>query len=118
MTNARHNTIDYIEIGATDMAVSRAFYATVFDWQFTEYGPSYLGIQHPSGEGEMGGMCPAETVNTGGPLVILYSADIEATLEAVKAAGGTITTETFSFPGGQRFHFTDPAGNELAVWTQ
>ncbi len=48
MTNARHNTIDYIEIGATDMAVSRAFYATVFDWQFTEYGPSYLGIQHPS----------------------------------------------------------------------
>ena len=65
-----------------------------------------------------GGLCPAESVHTGGPLVILFSSDLEATHAAVKAAGGAITTETFSFPGGRRFHFADPAGNELAVWTQ
>ncbi|MCA9547187.1 MAG: VOC family protein [Myxococcales bacterium] len=114
-----HHGFDYIEIAATDMAASRAFYAAAFGWQFTEYAPVYLGIQRPGG-GEMGGLCKAEDerVGGGGPLVILYSADLDATLAAVQRAGGLIVKPIFDFPGGRRFHFVDPCGNELAVWTK
>lgn len=111
-----HHAFDYIEIAATDVAASRAFYEAALGWAFTEYAPVYLGIQRPGG-GEMGGLCLAEgPIGGGGPLVILFSADLDATLAAVQAAGGVIVTPPFDFPGGRRFHFQDPAGNELAVW--
>lgn len=116
MTSHTHHAIDYGEITVTDVAASKAFYATAFGWKFTDYGPDYAGIQ---GVGrEQGGLTKGTPSGRGGPLVILFSTDLDATLKAVRVAGGTITTEPFTFPGGRRFHFTDPSGNELAVWAE
>jgi hypothetical protein len=112
----KHHAIDYIEISVTDMTVAKRFYEAAFQWQFNDYGAEYAGIR--KGDGEAGGLRLADAVTTGGPLVILYSDKLEDTLDAVKKAGGIITTEPFSFPGGRRFHFRDPSGNELAVWTE
>jgi uncharacterized protein len=111
-----HHDIDYIEFGVTDMARSQRFYAEAFDWRFTDYAPEYAGIQRRGG-GEAGGLRLEAEVSTGGPLVILFSADLEATLDRVQKAGGIISQEIFEFPGGRRFHFRDPSGNELAVWS-
>ena len=108
--------IDYIEIYVTDMAETTAFYGTAFGWTFTEYAPTYVGIQKPGG-GEFGGFEQVESVSKGGCLVVLRSEDLEASLAAVEAAGGTILKPIFSFPGGRRFRFADPSGNELAVWS-
>ena len=112
----RHHTIDYVELTVRDLAAAKAFYADAFGWAFTDYGPAYAGIQGP--DREVGGLEQADAVRTGGPLVILYSDDLEASLAAVEAAGGTVSTPPFGFPGGRRFHFRDPSGNELAVWTE
>ena len=111
-----HHGIDYIEFSVSDMEAAKAFYEAAFGWVFTDYGPGYAGIQKAGG-GEMGGLALADEVATGGPLVVLYSNDLEATLAAVQGAGGRIAKETFAFPGGRRFHFLDPSGNELAVAT-
>jgi predicted enzyme related to lactoylglutathione lyase len=109
-----HQGIDYIEFTVTELETARRFYSTAFGWEFNDYGPDYAGIR---GLGrEVGGLRLQAEVTVGGPLVILYSADLDATLAAVRAAGGTIVTEPFDFPGGRRFHFLDPSGNELAVW--
>lgn len=110
-----HHAIDYIEFTVKDAAEAKRFYGAAFGWRFTDYGPDYVGIQ---GDGrEMGGFRQESEVKTGGPLVILYSADLEGTLFKVREAGGQILKEPFSFPGGRRFHFSDPSGNELAVWS-
>ena len=114
----RHHRFDYIELAAPDLAASKAFYAAALGWSFTDYGPAYSGIQRPGGDGEMGGLNPERPAGPGLPLVILYSDDLDATLESVRAAGGEITEGPFQFPGGRRFHFTDVGGNELAVWTE
>jgi predicted enzyme related to lactoylglutathione lyase len=107
-----HHAIDYIEITVTDMDAAKAFYTSAFGWSLNDYGPEYAGIQ---GEGaEQGGL---RLDSAAPPLVILYSEDLEATLDAVTSAGGTIAKPIESFPGGRRFHFNDPAGNELAVWS-
>jgi len=111
-----HHAIDYIEISVTDMHQARRFYEAAFDWRFNDYGSAYAGIRKPGGEA--GGLRLASEVTPGGPLVILYSKDLETTLAKVRAAGGRITTEPFEFPGGRRFHFNDPSGNELAVWSE
>ncbi len=109
-----HHAIDYIEFSVTDVAAAKRFYAAAFGWEFTDYAPVYAGIK--GGDGEVGGLRQVDAVQAGGPLVVLYSTDLEASLKAVRAAGGTIVKEPFPFPGGRRFHFTDPSGNELAVW--
>src|SRR5687767_8968789 len=110
-----HHAIDYIEIAVTDIDAAKAFYASAFGWSLVDYGPDYAGIQ---GEGrEVGGLRRDSEVRAGGPLVILYSEDLENDVEAVTAAGGTIVEPIYAFPGGRRFHFADPAGNELAVWS-
>lgn len=111
-----HHEIDYIEFEVSDMAQSRRFYEVAFDWKFNDYGPGYAGIQKPGG-GEVGGLRLTADGPAGGPLVILYSSDLEQSLEAVRAAHGEVTQEPFEFPGGRRFHFKDPSGNELAVWS-
>jgi uncharacterized protein len=111
-----HHTIDYIEIAVTDLDAAKAFYAAAFGWSLVDYGPDYAGIQ---GDGkEVGGLRRDSEVRAGGPLVILYSEDLERSVEAVTAAGGTIVKPIYAFPGGRRFHFADPAGNELAVWSE
>ena len=111
-----HHSIDYIELAVTDIAAAKRFYTAAFGWQFNDYGPTYAGIQ--GSEREVGGLVQAESVQSGGPLVVLYSNDLEATQQAVLEAGGVLVKEPFSFPGGRRFHFSDPSGNELAVWSE
>jgi uncharacterized protein len=111
-----HHAIDYVEIAVTDVQAAKAFYAAAFGWSLVDYGPDYAGIQ---GDGkEVGGLRRDAEVRPGGPLVILYSEDLERTVEAVTAAGGTIVEPIYDFPGGRRFHFADPAGNQLAVWSE
>jgi uncharacterized protein len=113
-----HHGIDYVEIPTTNMDATKAFYAAAFGWTFTEYGPGYTGyVDHARGDLEAGGFVLQEAVVPGGALVIVFSSDLEATSSRVRDAGGTITKEIFSFPGGKRFHFTDPSGIELAVWS-
>jgi predicted enzyme related to lactoylglutathione lyase len=110
-----HHAIDYIEIAVTDLEAAKTFYASAFGWSLVDYGPEYAGIQ---GDGrEMGGLRLDTEVRAGGPLVILYSSNLEDSVAAVGAAGGTIVKAIEPFPGGRRFHFADPAGNELAVWS-
>ncbi|MCA9190335.1 MAG: VOC family protein [Planctomycetales bacterium] len=110
-----HHIIDYIEINVLDMSVAKRFYEAAFQWKFNEYGDAYAGIQ--KGDGEAGGLRLVETNVTGGPLVILYSINLEESLRQVKEAGGEISLDIISFPGGRRFQFRDPSGNELAVWS-
>lgn len=110
-----HHGINYIEFTVQDLTEAKRFYAEAFGWKFTDYGPDYAGIQ--GGDGEVGGLSRASEVRVGGPLVILYSRDLEQSLVAVRSAGGRILKEPFAFPGGRRFHFADPSGNELAIWS-
>jgi predicted enzyme related to lactoylglutathione lyase len=121
-TSSRHHTFDYVELAAADIPAAKKFYADAFGWSFNDYGPAYSGIRRPSGEGEIGGLNPERPAGPGLPLAILYSDDLDATYAAVQAAvsasGGSIDEEPFEFPGGRRFHFSDPAGNMLAVWQQ
>lgn len=109
-----HHRIDYIELGARDVAASKAFYAAVFGWGFTDYGPDYTCFQDTRIAG--GGIARTDTPPGPGVLVVIFSDTLEATRDAVRAAGGVIVKDIFSFPGGRRFEFTDPAGNRLAVW--
>jgi predicted enzyme related to lactoylglutathione lyase len=113
-----HHAIDYIEINVSDLAAAKEFYSAAFGWSFNDYGPDYSGIRSPDGTGEVGGLNPARPPSRGGPLVLLYSGDLDASVRAVEAAGGTVVDGPYGFPGGRRFHFTDPSGNELGVWAE
>ena len=103
--------LDYLELPGGDLPAQKAFYAAAFGWRFTDYGPDYAAFE----EGLDGGF------HAGGedakPLPVLYAHDLEAMQHKVMNAGGIITRSIFDFPGGQRFHFRDPSGNELAVWS-
>ncbi len=112
----KHHAIDYVEFAVTDMAEAKRFYAAAFDWAFNDYGPGYAGIRTEAGEA--GGLCLSPSVVPGGPLIILYSHDLDTSLTSVRQAGGRITMEPYAFPGGRRFHFQDPSNNELAVWSE
>ena len=114
----RHHAIDYVEIPVTDLQEAERFYAGAFGWRFTSYGPGYSGIRDPRDDtAEVGGLRLADEVHPGGPLVLLFSADLDASVEAVTRAGGRVVQAPYAFPGGRRFHFADPAGNELGVWS-
>jgi predicted enzyme related to lactoylglutathione lyase len=114
------NVIDYIEIAVDDLDQAKAFYAKALGWAFNDYGPEYAGIQSPQGASapEVGGLSTGRAVRSGGPLVLLYSTDLDRSVEAVKHAGGQVVNGPYAFPGGRRFHFTDPSGNELGVWAE
>ncbi|WP_439678306.1 VOC family protein [Embleya sp. MST-111070] len=116
----RHHVIDYVELTVTDLEQAKRFYTDAFGWQFNDYGPGYAGIRSPQGEDspEVGGLRLGQGAQAGGPLVLLYSTDLDGSAEAVKSAGGHVTDGPYEFPGGRRFHFTDPSGNELGVWAQ
>ena len=106
--------VDYVEFAATDLAGIKKFYTAVFGWTFTDYGPDYTSFH----DGRLaGGFYAAPQITTGGPLVVMYATDLDAVEAAVKKSGGTIVKDAFEFPGGRRFHFADPAGNVLAVWS-
>lgn len=110
--------IDYIEFPATDLATTKAFYAAVFGWDFTDYGPDYTSFHDGrlAGGFHAAGASSADS-SASGALVVLYAADLEEVEAEIKNHGGKIVRETFEFPGGRRFHFADPSGNELAVWS-
>ncbi len=115
MAMRSHHAIDYIEFTVRDLGAAKRFYAAAFGWKFTDYGTLYAGIQGV--DREVGGFHQTDEVRNIGPLVILYSDDLEASVKAVANAGGKILKQPFPFPGGRRFHFADPSGNELAVWS-
>ena len=113
MNAIRDRKIDYIEFHSTDIDATKAFYQRVFGWSFEDYGPEYTSFS----DGRIaGGFQKSPVQGSSGPLVVIYVDDLQATEQSVKAAGGVITKERFSFPGGARFHFRDPGGNELAAW--
>lgn len=107
--------IDYIELPATRVADTKRFYEKAFGWKFTDYGPDYTSFE----DGRLtGGFHKADrAAPAGGVLVVIFAVDLPAAEAKVRQAGGTIVKPVFSFPGGRRFHFTDPSGNELAVWS-
>jgi uncharacterized protein len=119
-----HHRINYIEFAAYDLAEIERFYSAAFDWHFTAYGPDYIGFRDQADStSEQGGFYRVERTHgfsqtqNGAALVILLSNDLEASLATVEKHGGQISKAIFSFPGGRRFHFNDPSGNELAVWS-
>jgi predicted enzyme related to lactoylglutathione lyase len=106
--------IDYVELAATSIADTKRFYGDVFGWKFTDYGPEYSSFE----DGRLsGGFYKAESVRAGTVLVVIFALDLAAVEQRVRAAGGKIVKPVFDFPGGRRFHFADPNGNELAVWS-
>jgi len=112
-----HGKLNYVEFPASDLNATKTFFAAAFDWSFVDYGPEYASF---SDQGLHGGFYQSElksTTENGSALLIFYSSALEQTLDAVLASGGTITKPIFSFPGGRRFHFTEPSGNEFAVWS-
>ena len=110
-----NNRIDYIEFPATDIAATKKFYTAVFGWKLTDYGPDYVSFE----DGRMsGGFAKVESIARNGTIVVIYASDLEKTQVTVIKNGGIITKAPFTFPGGRRFHFTDPNGNELAVWSE
>lgn len=107
--------IDYVEFNVVDIARSKAFYGGAFDWTFTDYGPQYCEFQDGRLTGGFTTLAPVKA--SGGPLVILFADNLEEVSARVERAGGRIVKPIFSFPGGRRFHFADPDGYELAVWS-
>ncbi len=106
--------MDYIEFRTKDVEETKRFYSEVFAWEFTDYGPTYTSFT----DGRLtGGFSLEPEVEAAGPLVVLYSTNLAKIEARISECGGQIVRETFEFPGGQRFHFTDPSGNELAVWS-
>jgi predicted enzyme related to lactoylglutathione lyase len=107
------NKIAYVELPSTNVATLKTFYGQLFGWTFQDYGDDYAAIEDAGVDGGFNGDAAGKSK---APLVIIESIDIQATLEQVKAAGGTITMPIYGYPGGRRFHFIDPSGNELAVF--
>ena len=106
--------VDYMEFLTTNIEETKRFYSEVFGWKFTDYGPDYTSFS----DGRLnGGFAVAPEVVAGGPLVVVYATNLEQIEARIRESGGRIVRETFEFPGGRRFHFTDPSGNELAVWS-
>src|SRR5882757_5144200 len=109
------NQIDYVELPASQMAATKEFYGAAFGWKFEDYGPNYTSFF----DGRLaGGFTTEWPAPAHGLLLVIYAGDLTAAEQRIKAAGGTIVKDTFSFPGGRRFHFADPNGNELAVWSE
>jgi uncharacterized protein len=104
--------ICFVELQTSDLALTRSFYTDAFGHAFTDFGPSYSCTL--TGDVDIGLQADASEA-TAAPLVVIAVDDLEASLDAVGKAGGVITKPIFAFPGGRRFHFRDPSGNELAV---
>ena len=115
---SRPDQINYLELPSLNLAASKAFFSQTFGWRFVDYGPDYLAFFDAGIEGGFYRSHQVATTEQGGTLVVLKSADLEQSLNAVQASGAVITKAIFSFPGGRRFQFLEPGGNELAVWSE
>jgi len=112
-----HEKINYVELPSRDIELTKAFFTSVFGWTFEDYGPEYSAF---SNEGIDGGFFRSDLISStekGSALIVFYSKELEQTQAKIEAAGGSIIKPVFMFPGGRRFHFSDPSGNEYAVWT-
>ena len=112
-----HEKINYVEFPSKDLPITKAFFAKVFGWTFTDYGPDYTAF---ADEGLDGGFFKSDlssATENGSALLVFYSADLAKTQVKIENAGGSILKPIFAFPGGRRFHFSDPTGNEFAVWS-
>lgn len=113
----QHEKINYVEFPAKDIEKAKGFFNTVFGWSFTDYGPEYTAFDN---EGLDGGFFKSDlsvSTGNGSALIVFYSNDLDGTLAKIETAGGTVVKPIFAFPGGRRFHFSDPNGNEYAVWS-
>ncbi|EOA6597445.1 VOC family protein [Vibrio vulnificus] len=114
----QHEKLNYVEFGARDLESTKAFFTSVFGWDFVDYGSEYTAF---SNQGLDGGFYKSDSCSqtkTGGALLVFYSSDIDATLAKVIKCGAEIVKPIFEFPGGCRFHFLEPSGNEFAVWSE
>ncbi len=112
-----HEKINYVEFPARNIVATKVFFTEVFGWSFEDFGPDYTAF---SDEGVDGGFFKSDlssSIENGSALIIFYSEELEITQSKIENAGGKIKKAIFSFPGGRRFHFTDPSGNEYAVWS-
>jgi uncharacterized protein len=120
MSPKPENQIDYVELPTADTARAKRFYREVFGWKFEDYGPDYTSFF----DGRLAGGFtkevppPSPDLPSRSVLLVIYASDLDATQKLIQSAGGKIVKEIFSFPGGRRFHFTDPDGNQLAVWSE
>lgn len=114
----QHGKINYIELPCRDLAATKAFFSQVFGWGFIDYGPDYMAITDAGIDGGFYKSEQCARTEQGSALVVLYSDNLEHTLQQVTAAGASIKLAIFSFPGGRRFHFIEPGGNEYAVWSE
>ena len=110
----KNNQISYIEFKADNLEKIKEFYLNCFHWKFTDYGPEYTSF---SESGLFGGFEKTDSKIVNGALIVLYHTDLDLIRNKIITEGGIITKDIFSFPGGKRFQFTDPSGNELAVWS-
>jgi len=112
--NITNSHINYIEFKTNDIEVTKKFYSCCFDWSFTDYGPTYVSF---SESGLQGGFEKTDTKIVNGALIVLYHNNLDTIKNKIIECNGKISKDIFSFPGGRRFHFIDPSGNELAVWS-
>lgn len=113
-----HEKMDYVEFPSKDLDKTKTFFRNTFNWKFTDYGPEYIAF---SNEGLDGGFYKSElsvSSDKGSALLVFFSKELERTQRKIEMNGGKIVKPIFSFPGGRRFHFTDPNGNEYAVWSE
>jgi predicted enzyme related to lactoylglutathione lyase len=113
-----HEKINYVEFPAKDLAGTKSFFQSAFGWAFVDYGPEYTAFSDQGLDGGFFQSDLASSTQKGGALIVLYSNQLEDTLAKVEKAGGSIIKPIYSFPGGRRFHFTEPSGNEFAVWSE
>lgn len=112
-----HKAINYIEYPASDLEKTKAFFEIVFNWEFTDYGPDYMAFKETVLEGGFYRAPMVSDSSNGAALLVFYSNELEQTQAEIVEAGGLIVKPTFDFPGGRRFHFREPSGNEFAVWS-
>jgi len=112
-----HEKINYLEFPAKNIGATKVFFSTVFGWSFTDYGPEYSAFSNAGIEGGFYKSDLSASTENGSTLVVIYSDNLEQTKTKITGAGGRIIKPVFEFPGGRRFHFSDPNGNEYAVWS-
>ncbi len=112
-----HEKINYVELPATDLTAVKEFFSQVFGWRFVDYGPEYAAFSNAGIDGGFYQSTLSASTQTGSALIVFYSNALEETQHKIENHGGTILKPIFAFPGGRRFHFSDPAGNEFAVWS-
>jgi len=113
----QHEKINYVEFPAKDIAATKVFFEKAFGWSFVDYGPEYTAFSDQGLDGGFYKSNQSSSTENGSALIVFYSSNLEQTQSKIEAAGGTIIKSTFEFPGGRRFHFSDPNNNEYAIWS-